>query len=197
MNLTGGLFIQSEIVAIRKGDPLKVVIKDEIHYFIWLWDLYRPFDYEPVKIVNLNSKNYVFTRYHWNGTVLWTDPIQKNGLPILDFYIGVHTPLILSRKGNITLSANLTELTPLELKLLFHLYLPLLTDMLAGRISLNIDKTKGYNEKIVTEAIPPKYEFSPHNYKFLILVGINSIITDLPDEIKLILQKNVRCDSLS
>ncbi len=85
-----------EIVLIDKN-PKKVLVERrrelEIHYFYWDLDLYKPFDYEPVTVL----ESFVLSRYHWKGLVLWNAPLKRENKPLISFFIGVHTPLVASR----------------------------------------------------------------------------------------------------
>jgi len=172
--LKGGACIQPEsleIVLVRRGNPRRVIVQEGVHYFYWRLDLYRPFDYEPVKTCNDSEGLHVVTRYHWKGTVIWTSPKLKEGKPVLDFYQGPHTPLIITEKGWFALVCNFEELTLIEKKMLFHCYLPIIAGMLEGTIDTSIEQTHGYCDKIVHSAVPDKYVFFPNSWKFLIIVG--------------------------
>jgi len=171
MRLKESLYTLSEIVLIRRGNPRNVIVFGGAHYFCWFWDLYKPFDYEPVIVVALGGKPCAVTRYHWNGVVVWNNPVTKEGKPILDFYVGIHTPLIITTRGRFALITDLTDLTPIEKKLLLHMYLPIIIAMLEGRIDVSVNQAHGYREKIIERDVPKEYIFEPRNWKYLIVVG--------------------------
>lgn len=179
----GGPYIQSEIVLIRKGNPQKVIIHNGFHYFKWFWDLYKPLDYEPVRVITVENKKYVISRFHWEGTILWTNPVVVENKPIVDFYFGVHTPLILTKEGWFSFICNMQDLTPIEKKFLFHFYLPILTDMLKGNINFDMNNLHGYKEKICDENIPDNYLFIIKDWKCLFIIGDVYLSDDLPESI--------------
>lgn len=110
-------------------------------------------------------------RYHWKGTVVWTSPKMKKGKPVLDFYKGPHTPLVLTEEGWFASICNINDLTWTERKKLFHCYLPIIIGMLEKTIDTSIDQTHGYSDRIVHSTVPNEYVFIPNNWKFLIVVG--------------------------
>ena len=71
-----------EIVLIDRR-PRRVLVERreglEIHYFYWDLDLYKPFDYEPVTVLNSS----VLSRYHWRGLVLWNAPVRRESRPLV------------------------------------------------------------------------------------------------------------------
>lgn len=159
------------------------MILEGTHYFCWFWDLYKPFDYEPVLLRNFAGNLHVISRFHWKGTVVWTSPELKQGKPVLDFFLGVHTPLIITRKGWFAVTFNVADLTAIEKKLLLHLYIPLIVEMLQGRIDTSINETHGYANRIVETRIPEKYLFEPRGWKFLIVVGEMTDYSKLPPDV--------------
>ncbi|MCD6349047.1 MAG: hypothetical protein J7L91_05405 [Candidatus Korarchaeota archaeon] len=168
-----------EIVLIDKR-PKKVIverIKDlEIHYFYWDLDLYKPFDYEPVTVMG----SYVLSRYHWKGLVLWNAPVKREGKPLVSFFFGVHTPLVISEKWVFSLIFCVKDIS-LEERFYLGFYLTVLNAMLQG---LRIDEGRfhGYKDLIEEDSVPEKYRFNLKAWDFLIVVG--ELPRDLPELIK-------------
>ncbi|WP_288005046.1 hypothetical protein [Thermofilum sp.] len=168
-----------EIVLIDK-EPEKVFIEKtgdrEIHYFYWRLDLYKPFDYEPVTLLD----GFLCSRYHWKGLVLWTEPVARDK-PLMTFALGVHTPLVYSRKWQVFVVYCLPELTLSE-NFWLGFYLTIFNALLSGVIKLPNDKVfHGYMDKAVEGEVPEEYRFRLKEWTFLIIVG--SLTEKLPSPV--------------
>jgi hypothetical protein len=165
-----------EIVLI-KGKPRKVFVEveeeQEIHYFYWALDLYKPFDYEPVKVEKVKRKDvYVYTRYHWRGLIIWTSPMLVNGKPLISFARGVHTPLVYSSIWLYIPIIPLKIKFDLEEELWLTVYLNILYKLMKGILKLkDLKDFEGYRKLVVYESVPKKYKFKLNNWHYLIIVG--------------------------
>jgi len=165
---------ENEIVLIDKK-PRKVFVEKRgnqvIHYFYWLWDLYRPFDYEPVKVEEINGDTWVLTRFHWKGLVIFTSPRLINGKPLLSFARGVHTPLVYSSNWLFHIIFCLKELD-LEQQLWLTVYINILRNLSKKGLTLNnLEKFKGYKELLSYDPVPDRYKFRLDTWDYLIIVG--------------------------
>ncbi len=168
-----------EIVLIDKR-PKRVIVERrgelEIHYFYWDLDLYKPFDYEPVTMLGSS----VLSRYHWKGLVLWNAPVKHDGKPLVTFFFGVHTPLVISEKWVFSLIFCVRD-TSLEERFYLGFYLTVLNAMLQG-LRIDEERFHGYGDLIEEDSVPGKYRFDPEAWDFLIVVG--EFPTELPEMIK-------------
>ena len=174
-----------EIVLID-FEPRKVLVESlegqEIHYFFWNLDLYKPFDYEPVKVEKLENGPHVYTRYHWKGLVMWTSPRLHRGKPLLSVALGVHTPLIHSTNWLFHLIYCVKELSMCK-RFMLGSYITVFNALLTGKLSVNDpERFRGYGELTVDEPVLEKYRFRLDDWDFLIIVGAYS--RTLPKDIE-------------
>ena len=157
-----------EIVLVDR-DPERVIIERregrEVHYFYWRADLYKPFDYEPVTLLD----GLLCTRYHWRGLVLWTDPVVE-GKPLMTFALGVHTPLVYSRSWLVWVVYCARDLTLAE-RFWLGFYLSVFNALLQGVLRLPRGGFHGYMDKAVEGEVPEQYRLKPSEWSFLIVVG--------------------------
>lgn len=166
-----------EIVLIDRR-PKRVLVERrkglEIHYFYWDLDMYKPFDYEPVTLLGSS----VLSRYHWRGLVLWNAPVRREGKPLVSFYRGVHTPLVVSERWVLSLIFCVKDLS-LEEEFLLGYYLTVLNAMLKGLLKVDKESFHGYEDLMEEGEVPERYRFDPEAWGFLIVVGEPP--EDLPD----------------
>jgi len=165
-----------KVLVERRGDL-------EIHYFYWDLDLYKPFDYEPVTVLGSS----VLSRYHWRFLVLWNAPVKREGKPLVSFFLGVHTPLVVSEKRVPSLIFCSEDIS-LEEKFYLGLFMTMLYSMHQG---LKVDEGRfhGYKDLIEEDSVPEKFRFDPEAWDFLVAVGKPLNARDLPELIKKGLEK--------
>jgi hypothetical protein len=149
-------------------DPEKVFIERgegrETHYFYWKTDLYKPFDCEPVTLLD----GLLCTR--WRGLALWTDPVAR-GKPLMTFALGVHTPLAYSRSWLVWVAYCLRDLAPVE-RFWLGFYLSIFNALLQGVLKLpREEEFHGYMDKAVEGEVPERYRLKPSEWAFLTVVG--------------------------
>ncbi|MBS7625657.1 hypothetical protein KEJ51_01240 [Candidatus Bathyarchaeota archaeon] len=154
----------------------------EVHYFFWNLDLYKPFDYEPVKVEKRGDGVYVSTRYHWRGLVMWTSPKLHDEKPLLTIAHGVHTPIIYSTRWLFHLICDMKALSASE-RFMLGAYITIFNALLTGKLSINDQKKfKGYKELITYEAVPEEYRFRLDKWSFLIIIG--GCPKTMPEEVR-------------
>ncbi|MEM0008770.1 MAG: hypothetical protein QXH50_02030, partial [Thermofilum sp.] len=91
--------------------------------------------------------------------------------PLMTFALGVHTPLVYSRKWQVFVVYCLPELTLSE-SFWLGFYLTIFNALLKGMIKLPSDKAfHGYMDKAVEGKVPEEYRFRLKEWTFLIIVG--------------------------
>ena len=163
--------------------PKRVHIEDDIHYFYWDWDFYKPFDYEPIQIHDSTSGKTLLSRFHWHVATIWTEPIlQEDGKPEVAFTTGIHTPIVRSS----SLDYRYVEIEPdLSFRERFEivtLYLPMFERILRGEKFT--DAKNGYDKIIVEGGVPGDYIFDLCEIKCAVLIGRFPRPDDLPNLLK-------------
>lgn len=144
-------------------------IQDEIHYFYWDWDFYKPFDYEPVSIHNHSSGKTILSRFHWHVVTIWTEPIDDVGKPSVEFTKLVHTPIVKSNSQDYRYLDIEPSLPVIERAEIVTLYIPLFDKALK---SVRFQrKQEGYGRIIQDGTIPSKYLLDFSQIKAAIVVG--------------------------
>lgn len=86
---------------------------DDVHYFHWnvevgvgkseilgmklMLPLVKLNDLEPLKVIKKSKSEFnILTRFHYEILVLFNQPYLKNNKPVVEFFIGSHSPLIYS-----------------------------------------------------------------------------------------------------
>ena len=161
-----------EEIVLVSDKPVRVheEIKDGkvIHYFYWHFDLYKPYDYEPVNVREIEGGVQVLTRVHWTGLVLWNSPRVLEGKPLVTFVGGVHTPIIISENWDYYVVSR-EELDIAE-KLALKFLLTFIELMKLHPWPEEI--FKDYGDLIVEEPPPPEYEFDLSHGKYVVIVGV-------------------------
>ncbi len=163
-----------EIVLVDRR-PEKVLEEEYkgqlIHYFYWLLDFYKPHDYEPVKVCEIEGEKAVLTRLHRTGLVVWHSPVLRDDKPLVTFTLAVHTPIVLSRDWSVMLSKDKSELT-IEERFVVKYFISSVVNFLKKKLDkTSLSKFTGYSDLIVDEKPPSKYLFRPARAKYFILVG--------------------------
>lgn len=115
------------------------------------------------------------SRYHWHVLTVWTDPIIDRGKPVVDFSFGTHTPIVLTKKGNLHV-VEFEELESDERYWLHVVYIPILNELLKGKRKLKSQPNRGYSNKIVSgdeaeKSVPKDYRFRIPVMRVAIVIG--------------------------
>ena len=163
--------------------PERVHIEDDVHYFYWDWDLYKPFDYEPIQIHESESGKTLLSRFHWHVTTIWTEPIlQEEDKPAVAYTRGIHTPIVRSNTTDyryVEIEPNMTLRERFEI---VTLYLPLFQRIM--RDEKFVDLKNGYDKIIVEGEVPEEYVFDLSETKCAIIIGGFPRPDDLPDKLR-------------
>ncbi|MGA2386907.1 MAG: hypothetical protein ABSG33_10275 [Candidatus Bathyarchaeia archaeon] len=157
--------------------PERVHEQNNIHYFYWRWDLYKKLDYEPVFVYSNGKRKTVISRFHWNLATVWTQPVEEDGLPIVDFVGGVHTPIVMSQSIDIRYFEIAPDISTLERLKIIELYVPTFKAVLT---SVKFGARQSYEHLIVAGGVPPKFVFDLNKVKYCLSIGTLPEPDDLP-----------------
>ena len=143
-------------------------MQNGVHYFYWDWDLYKPFDYEPVSVYNHNNGKTVLSRFHWQIATIWTEPIDGLDNPAVEFTDFIHTPIVKSRSYDYQYM-EIDALSLLERIDIVNLYIPIF-DMVLKKSSFK-KKGRSYQKILQEGGVPRKYLFELSKIKASIVIG--------------------------
>jgi len=146
-------------------------------------DLYKQFDYEPVSVFDYRTQRMPISRYHWHILTMWTRPILIEGKPILDFCLGVHTPVALSKSHDIYY-VNTGDIDLVERIWMEQVQLPILKRMIRERVTPTNIKKHGYKKLIRKGGVSAEYVLDLSRIKGTIIVGEIPNLRDLPKAIR-------------
>jgi hypothetical protein len=153
-------------------------VKEGVHYFYWDWDGYKPRDYEPVYLYDGPHGRVAFSRYHWNLLTIWTEPVDEEGKPSVEFTSRVHTPIVKSRTADcryVEIDPGITLAERIEL---VNLYAPMFKRVLLG--AKFEKKLGGYGPMISDDDIPQEFVFELSSMRAGMVIGPLPRPDDLP-----------------
>lgn len=177
-----GKRLSSEIVSLRGCKPRRVHEQDNVHYFFWYWDLYKPFDYEPVIVHSHCDLKILLSRFHWHIGTIWTECIEEDDKPKVNFVRGVHTPIAESNVEELVY-VEFDPDVPLNERIdIIYFYLPLFR-WCRNSVKFTGPK-KAYKNLIVQGKVPKKYLFKLSEIKSAVLIGRFPEPQELPEALK-------------
>lgn len=152
------------------------------HYFYWKWDLYKPFDYEPVSIHTYSTGKTVLSRFHWHCATIWTEPLDEDDKPAVRFTKAIHTPVVKSKSYDYRY-IEIEPTLPLKERIeIVSLYIPVFDKLLKG---VSFKKSgKSYEEIMQDGRVPKQYLFEISKIKTAIVIGKFPKPEDLPETLK-------------
>lgn len=143
-------------------------MQNGVHYFYWDWDFYKPFDYEPTSIYSYTAGKTILSRFHWHVLTIWTEPVDDEGKPSVEFTKLVHTPIVKSESYD----DRYLEIEPLTYKERVEMVF-LYTSLF--RRALNSAKfkrkRKNYDNIMQNGGVPNKYLFKLSDVKGAVVIG--------------------------
>lgn len=170
----------------NRNNPKKVFEHDEIHYFYWPVELgvgyikikkykiplmpIKFFDYEPIKLNNVDGKKTITTRFHYKIFAYFNNLVLSKDKPIVDFSFGSHSPIayIDLKNSRITTSTPYGRVDSREIDA-FIVYCALYKKILDGAIKSENCELKSY--QIETKVVGDEYLFEPKKMNALIALG--------------------------
>lgn len=131
-------------------------------------------DYEPVKILREDANTRVLTRFHYHVLIYFNDPLLVNDEPIVDFFIGSHSPIVYAIKDKEFEFGSHGRFIGTDSRLIdkFTCLVSFYSVLLKTIINKNIkysDYTNDY--ETISKKIDDNYVFNPDKCKFLIYLG--------------------------
>jgi hypothetical protein len=120
----------------------------------------------------------VISRFHWIVATIWTESIEEDNKPKVNFVRGVHTPIAESKNDDIRYIEFETNVPVEERFAIANFYMPLFIRCWKS-VKFSGAK-KGYAHLIVQGAVPPKYVFNLSEIKFSFVIGHLPELEDLP-----------------
>lgn len=157
-------------------------VQNRNHYFYWGWDLYKPFDYEPVAVHFYPAGKTVLSRFHWHVATIWTEPREENDKPAVKFTRAIHTPIVKSKSYDYRYVEIEPTLSLRERIEIVNLYIPVLDRLLKG-VKFS-EKGRSYESLIQDGGVPEKYLFELSDIKTAIIIGKFPKPEELPETLK-------------
>ena len=160
------------------------------HYFYWRFDLYKLNDYEPIRVYD-SPVLLAASRYHWHVLVLWVEPTLHQEKPIVNFFWGVHTPVVSCRRKPKLIVLQIKD-EPLESDEEYWLKtvdLPILKKLRRMGYEMDLSKISGYSDKLVSEeesysVVTGKYIFDLSKMRVAVIVGNMPKESNLPPDLR-------------
>lgn len=169
-------------MSLRGIYPSRVHEQDGVQYFYWDWDLYKPFDYEPIYVHSNPGSKSVISRFHWHVATIWTESVEEDNKPKVNFVRGIHTPIVES-KSDAFRYFEFEPNVPVEERIaVANLYIPLFLKLWKS-VEFS-GKEKSYGNLIVEDKIPEQYLFRFSEIKSSLLIGRFPKPEDLPQALR-------------
>ena len=178
----------------KTSNPKEIIESDNVHYFYWPLEIGLGYlkimegmklpispikrdDWEPIKIVDIDGKTTIVSRFHYDTLIYFNRPKLDDGKPVIDFFFGSHTPMAYSEresylKWSIKNNAGTSRFQISGFKALFFMYEQLLRKT-KGRLC----ETKSYKPKKMD--VEDDVKLDPTRAKALIVVGESPTLSQL------------------
>ena len=167
---------------IHGSYPKRVHVQNSNHYFYWDWDLYKPFDYEPVAVHICSTGKTVLSRFHWHCATIWTEPLDENGKPAVKFTRAIHTPIVKSKSYDYRYAELESTLSIKERIEIVNLYIPVFDKLLRG-VSFK-KRGKSYENIMRDGGVPIQYLFELSKMKASLIIGKLPKPEELPETLR-------------
>ena len=187
-----------EKVWINKGEPKKVIEKDDVHYFYWPIEIgvgkIRIFgreiplplpiklpDYEPIKVLQIDGKTQVLSRFHYKILTYFNNPMIIRNKPVVDFSLGSHSPYVHSKTES-RLGANVAieRLDAIEASFVQALIM-VYWKIVSGRMRIEPEDIRDYEVK--KGEVPEEALFEPSKCHSVVWVGMHPEKKETPSEV--------------
>jgi len=169
-------------VKIHGAYPKRVHVEDGIHYFYWDWDLYKPFDYEPVAVHTHSRGKTLLSRFHWHCATIWTQSHEENEKAAVKFTKAIHTPIVKSKSYDYRYVDIEPTLSIEERMEIVNLYIPVLDRLLRGTSFKG--KGRNYDRIMQDGGVPEEYLFDVAKVKASIVIGRFPKPEELPETLR-------------
>jgi hypothetical protein len=151
------------------------------HYFYWDWDLYKPFDYEPIIVHSNSDSTIVLSRFHWHVATIWTEPINEENKPVVGFVKLIHTPIVKSKSEDFRYFEFEPNIPVKERIAITDYYLPIFLRFLK---SFKFNQKQDCKDLIIMDKVPKKYLFELADVRSAFLIGHFPKPEELPEALK-------------
>lgn len=151
-----------EKVWISKGNPQRVVERENVHYFYFpielgigktrIFGIELPLplpikapDYEPIKVVRVKGEIHIISRFHYRILTYFNDPRVVKNRAIVDFSLGSHSPYVHSKHGSkLGMKIAIERLGAIEVQWVLFLALICL-QIVSGKMKIGLDTLHDYD----------------------------------------------------
>lgn len=124
----------------------------------------------------------VLSRFHWHVATIWTEPLEENDKPPVEFTTAIHTPIVKSKSYGYRYVEIEPTLSTKERIEIVNLYIPIF-DRLLKRAKFR-DKGQSYENIIQDGGVPSDYLFELSEIKTAIIIGKFPKPEELPETLK-------------